>query len=837
MPQPQALKRVVPRGNSAMAQFKPSRWQVENRCGICNVEFSLMTARHHCRYCGLSVCGKHSRNKVIVPTSLAKVPQRVCDKCYPTCRNIISGVVPPHRRDVPDDKVRRPALETTSERDYGKRMRIPGDREERRDMKTWNGKEGRDDPRRMGQRNEEPHTVNPARDRRIRSLQITSLQGAKSPHGTDSREEVSSGGKPSRERRAREGDLHPKDLFYDPRDDERRHRDPQRRDVREDPREKERRVQDPRERDKYRRNRDPRERDARERDPQERRLRPRDPRERHTREKELGLRDLRDDTRDRRLQDRERRYRERRGGALHERDLFDDSPRKTFSHDSPGRRERRKLASNEVARSRKPKPMQIPMPNAVKGLRGKRGETSLRTVSTNLSRRNGALGLNDDTKTQRRREEAEELQEKPNEFADSTFSIFSLAGSDLDDSEDKARKHAEAKKKSMRQPNKGTKVIKRKSMEKKEHLDFSASSSSVKSMDMSAITQKYLKPNPAAAMPTNNLQLTIEEGSDEEATKRELSRRKAAPQAYSQEKGRNAPSLSPDNKGRCEPSKGLSPSRHNISDSFQDSSKIGPEQNVSNASSPSTQNSVMSISEYNGFQDTQTFLNSDNSFSGDNDGIEDSTLLHAAANREKEKRRAKIRAKKEAIAGIDAASLEAVSKARTAATYSLTVRDKAMMRQISDLEAIVLQHQKELPDLLDMNSEAIKRSEKAQRGLQRAKVRVAQYEKAHAAVSRAIRNGKLFIQQKEYMAAILELSRATGIEPSNATLWYLMTECRLLVGQPVAAEKACMTCLQLQPTGVGVAMLGRILHERGRHDEAIACYLSALGRNDESEDE
>ncbi|POM57348.1 Hypothetical protein PHPALM_38148 [Phytophthora palmivora] len=66
-----------------MAQFKPKRWQVEDRCGLCNVEFSLMNTRHHCRSCGRSVCGKHSRNKVIVPTSLSKVPQRVCDKCYP----------------------------------------------------------------------------------------------------------------------------------------------------------------------------------------------------------------------------------------------------------------------------------------------------------------------------------------------------------------------------------------------------------------------------------------------------------------------------------------------------------------------------------------------------------------------------------------------------------------------------------------------------------------------------------------------------------------------------------------------------------------------------------
>ena len=91
------------------------------------------------------------------------------------------------------------------------------------------------------------------------------------------------------------------------------------------------------------------------------------------------------------------------------------------------------------------------------------------------------------------------------------------------------------------------------------------------------------------------------------------------------------------------------------------------------------------------------------------------------------------------------------------------------------------------------------------------------------------------MKQKEYMAAILELSRAIGIERSNATLWFMMAECRLMVSQPVAAEEACMTSLNLQPTGAAVAMLGRIMHERGRHDEAIECYLSVLGQNDESE--
>ncbi|KAG2810477.1 hypothetical protein PC112_g16036 [Phytophthora cactorum] len=578
MPQPQAPPRAAaaPRGNSAMAQFKPKRWQVEDRCGLCSIEFSLMNKRHHCRHCGLSVCGKHSRNKVIVPTSLSKVPQRVCDKCYPKCRSIARGLAPPPRRDLPDDKPRRHTLEARDEREYGQRMRSPGD----------------------GARK--------------------NLEGARRDNRT-------------------------------------------------------------------------------------------------------------------------------------------------------------------------------------------------------------------------------------------------LAGSDHEDPAAKARNNAANKKKAVRRP--GANSTNRESMEKKEHLDFSASSSSVKSFEVSAITQKYLNPKPAkAAMQNTNLKPMIEEDSEEEST-RGVSRRKAAPQAYTSERRRNAPPSNQrrhDNKVRGETlsaRKMLPPFQRGrpVDASFRDSDEILRERKGSGAYSdarmPSSKNSgakssrTLSISDYDGFKETRALLGSDNSFSSvdddyfSNDEDEALTKLLAASNRGKKDLTAKLRAKKEAIAGIDAASLAAKEKARTTANYKLTKRDREVMRQISELEAIVLQHQKELPGLMDMYSEAIKRSEKAQRELQKAKVRVARYEKAHAAVARAIRTGKLYMEQKEYMAAILELSRATGIERSNATLWYLLAECRLVVGQPAAAEEACLTSLKLQPSGAGVAMLGRILHERGRHDEAIECYLSALGRNDESEDE
>ncbi|KAF1775495.1 Tetratricopeptide repeat [Phytophthora cactorum] len=788
MPQPQAPPRAAaaPRGNSAMAQFKPKRWQVEDRCGLCSIEFSLMNKRHHCRHCGLSVCGKHSRNKVIVPTSLSKVPQRVCDKCYPKCRSIARGLAPPPRRDLPDDKPRRHTLEARDEREYGQRMRSPGDGARknlegaRRDNRTWNGDDDYEEPRRVMRRDAEPRTVHSTRDRRMRSPRAKSPHAARSPHGRDPREVVSSRETHAKWMRARE--------------------------------------RDPRERD--RRNRDPRERDPRERDPR------RDPRERERRE-------------------RDPRERERRDRALHERDRFDGAPRVRTSRDSPGQKERHRMPTTEPTRNRKHEQMRSPVPSLVKRASGKtRADTSstCRTTSSTLSNLYAALNASDEIKPQapppkpkpkRRKEEKE--NEKPSAFADSTFSIFSLAGSDHEDPAAKARNNAANKKKAVRRP--GANSTNRESMEKKEHLDFSASSSSVKSFEVSAITQKYLNPKPAkAAMQNTNLKPMIEEDSEEESTRGRRHDNKVRGETLSARK-----MLPPFQRGRP------------VDASFRDSDEILRERKGSGAYSdarmPSSKNSgakssrTLSISDYDGFKETRALLGSDNSFSSvdddyfSNDEDEALTKLLAASNRGKKDLTAKLRAKKEAIAGIDAASLAAKEKARTTANYKLTKRDREVMRQISELEAIVLQHQKELPGLMDMYSEAIKRSEKAQRELQKAKVRVARYEKAHAAVARAIRTGKLYMEQKEYMAAILELSRATGIERSNATLWYLLAECRLVVGQPAAAEEACLTSLKLQPSGAGVAMLGRILHERGRHDEAIECYLSALGRNDESEDE
>ncbi|KAG7395721.1 hypothetical protein PHYBOEH_003326 [Phytophthora boehmeriae] len=419
----------------------------------------------------------------------------------------------------------------------------------------------------------------------------------------------------------------------------------------------------------------------------------------------------------------------------------------------------------------------------------------------------------------------------------------------------------------------------RASLDKKEHLNFGASSSSVTSFEVSAITQKYLKPQPTkAAMQLTDLEPMIEEDSSESGDSIVKSTRAA--KALASERKRAAVPSNPrnqDNKirGAHPSSRAMLPPFRQPRDTFKadetyfrtsseiradplrndgkadesyfrTSSEIraDPLQNdgKSDDRKPS-QNSggkssrTSSISDDEELRKDQASLSSSKCFSEDEcfSGDEEETLANLITASKRQDRES-VRAHKADIAGIGAGSAK-TKPPTTTATYQLTKRDQDMLHHISELEARVLQYQKELPRLLDKYRASTEKAKTAQQELRESKARVHRYQKAYSTVARAIRTGRLYIQQKEYMAAILELARAAGIEKSNATLWYMLAECRLKISQPAAAEEACLTSLKLQPSGAGVALLGRILQERGRHDEAIQCYLSALGRNEENADD
>ena len=51
-------------------------------CMHCNkAQFTVINRRHHCRNCGLVICGNCSKNKFLIPSQSSK-PVRVCDTCF-----------------------------------------------------------------------------------------------------------------------------------------------------------------------------------------------------------------------------------------------------------------------------------------------------------------------------------------------------------------------------------------------------------------------------------------------------------------------------------------------------------------------------------------------------------------------------------------------------------------------------------------------------------------------------------------------------------------------------------------------------------------------------------
>lgn len=153
-----------------------------------------------------------------------------------------------------------------------------------------------------------------------------------------------------------------------------------------------------------------------------------------------------------------------------------------------------------------------------------------------------------------------------------------------------------------------------------------------------------------------------------------------------------------------------------------------------------------------------------------------------------------------------------------------------LFAEIMELEKQIHQCQSELPAMIEewrrvQHIAACLRADAAD-----SRDKVLQYQKARAVVSRAIRMATKCMRESEHEAAILELSRAVAIERTNPKIWYMLAECRFKVGQLEEAEDACRASVELQHSAVGVALLGRILYKLGRHDEAIQCYLTALGR-------
>jgi hypothetical protein len=74
---------MVPQGGGEVDSEKVE-WQEDKaatHCPFCEQAFFLLNRRHHCRKCGVCVCDKCSKGRMILEAS--KGPQRVCSRCDP----------------------------------------------------------------------------------------------------------------------------------------------------------------------------------------------------------------------------------------------------------------------------------------------------------------------------------------------------------------------------------------------------------------------------------------------------------------------------------------------------------------------------------------------------------------------------------------------------------------------------------------------------------------------------------------------------------------------------------------------------------------------------------
>eukprot|EP00756_Hemistasia_phaeocysticola_P016685 Hpha_TRINITY_DN15495_c0_g1::TRINITY_DN15495_c0_g1_i1::g.173776::m.173776 len=78
---------TTPEGRKKLVANRPA-WRADNAsmsCESCREEFTALHRRHHCRRCGLLVCGTCSRGRVLLAELGYDSPQRVCNSCEGAC--------------------------------------------------------------------------------------------------------------------------------------------------------------------------------------------------------------------------------------------------------------------------------------------------------------------------------------------------------------------------------------------------------------------------------------------------------------------------------------------------------------------------------------------------------------------------------------------------------------------------------------------------------------------------------------------------------------------------------------------------------------------------------
>jgi DNA repair exonuclease SbcCD ATPase subunit len=81
-PTPDLENSVVSSGlsfGSTFSKIDSTEFKQASKCGVCSKKFTLTSRRHHCRFCGESVCDQHSMKRRNKQGETEKL--RICDNC------------------------------------------------------------------------------------------------------------------------------------------------------------------------------------------------------------------------------------------------------------------------------------------------------------------------------------------------------------------------------------------------------------------------------------------------------------------------------------------------------------------------------------------------------------------------------------------------------------------------------------------------------------------------------------------------------------------------------------------------------------------------------------
>lgn len=716
MPQPQALQSRQ-RGNSNVAAFRPSaRWQLETYCGICGAHFSYVRARHHCRHCGMSVCGRHSRQRAIVPTSLSTLAQRVCDTCFPICQNA----------------PRRPRGFTLgAQRSTGGSTNSSGG--SRRQNKS--GRDATGSTYTDGSVRSSGDSVASPRIRSPRTLDHPRRGGA-TPSAA--RKRAASSGDSIRSTKpivsplpARSNNATAKTLSI-------------------------------------------------------RKMSEENPSVCNTNTtassvstlSELSVSDkVLPATRNRPLPFRRKASRKSRRSRMSRDVSFSSFAIFSFASDSDSGSD----SGSDLDDSDSEDSDELHSDRSA-------AEAAATAAKARAERAQADKDKADKDKADKDKADKERADADAAAAAKRTARARAVNPPTIDTSN---RKIVSIRKRTARPPT-------RKSvLREKESLDFGASSCSI-DFGLSRITSQHQESSPTAS----------EMAWDPGASTTSVITRRYLQQPPSTKQKHHAKSVISSRSSSDDARRGE-----------RERSVLGRSAVKNSASARSRLSSLSDLDDQDARKARTSSVDSEECFSDE----EAETLAHIITASRRKGRGQTLP---------DAVPEEEPPPPATTATYAIREQERADMASVAGLEQRILDAQRELPALLDELQTAKERTARATKELHESRARVQRYQKAQAAVARAMRTARAAMDQREFLAAILELTRAAAVERTNATVWFLLAQCQLSVRQLADAEEACMTSVSLQPTAAGVALLGRILQAQGRHDEAIECYLSALGREE-----